>query len=216
MTTLYFTPKAKKRLHALVLAAMTGLALNAMSLSARADGTPHLAVLGPATLPIGFVQYCRDNPGDCQKETIAQPRDVVLDQKSWAVMTRINREVNNAIEPVSDMEHYGVEEYWAIPTDGKGDCEDYVLMKRQKLIQAGFPRESALITVVRDKKNEGHAVLIVKTDRGDFVLDNQAEPILPWHETGYRYIKRQSQTNTSQWVMIGPATSQPLAVAAQR
>ncbi len=48
--------------------------------------------------------------------------------------------------------------------DGYGDCEDYALLKRKMLMQAGWPREALLMTVVRDKKGEGHAVLTVKTD----------------------------------------------------
>jgi predicted transglutaminase-like cysteine proteinase len=71
------------------------------------------------------------------------------------------------------------------------------------LIQAGWPREALLITVVRDKKGEGHAVLTVKTDKGDFILDNQEEEILLWSETGYRYVKRQSQINPNVWVSLG-------------
>ena len=61
------------------------------------------------------------------------------------------------------------------------------------LMQAGWPREALLITVVRDKKGDGHAVLTVKTDRGEFVLDNQEPQVLPWNKTGYRFVKRQSQ-----------------------
>ena len=65
-------------------------------------------------------------------------------------------------------------ERWNYPDDGYGDCEDYVLLKRRMLMQAGWPREALLITVVRDKKGDGHAVLTVKTNRGEFVLDNQS------------------------------------------
>ena len=53
----------------------------------------------------------------------------------------------------------------------------------------------ALITVVRDKKGDGHAVLTVKTDKGEFILDNQNEDVLLWSETGYRFVKRQSQSD---------------------
>src|SRR6185437_5066626 len=87
--------------------------------------------------------------------------------------------------------------------DGKGDCEDYVLLKRRMLIEAGWPREALLITVVRDRKDEGHAVLTVKTDKGDFILDNQAENIVRWYETGYRFVKRQSQSDPNVWVGLG-------------
>jgi len=101
-------------------------------------------------------------------------------------------------------------ERWSYPDDGYGDCEDYVLLKRRMLMAAGWPREALLITVVRDKKDEGHAVLTVKTDKGDFILDNQNESVLLWSETGYRFVKRQSQADANIWVSLGdprPATS---------
>ncbi len=105
--------------------------------------------------------------------------------------------------PLTDMDHWGVVEKWSYPDDGKGDCEDYVLLKRRMLMQAGWPREALLITVVRDKKGDGHAVLTVKTDKGDFVLDNQEEQVLLWSDTGYRFVKRQSQGNPNNWVSLG-------------
>jgi hypothetical protein len=71
------------------------------------------------------------------------------------------------------------------------------------LIEAGWPREALLITVVRDKKGEGHAVLTVKTDKGEYVLDNQNENVLAWTETGYRFVKRQSQSDPNVWVSLG-------------
>jgi predicted transglutaminase-like cysteine proteinase len=71
------------------------------------------------------------------------------------------------------------------------------------LIQAGWPRSALLITVVRDQKDEGHAVLTVKTDKGDYVLDNQVSEIRLWAETGYRYVKRQSQIDPNVWVSLG-------------
>ena len=101
-------------------------------------------------------------------------------------------------------------EKWSYPDTGKGDCEDYVLLKRRMLMQAGWPREALLITVVRDKKGDGHAVLTVKTDKGDFILDNQEENVLLWSETGYRFVKRQSQSDPNVWVALGdprPATA---------
>jgi predicted transglutaminase-like cysteine proteinase len=104
---------------------------------------------------------------------------------------------------MTDLDHYGVVEKWTYPDDGYGDCEDYVLLKRRMLMQAGWPREALLITVVRDKKGDGHAVLTVKTDRGEFILDNQNEAIVLWHETGYRFVKRQSQSNPNVWISLG-------------
>jgi predicted transglutaminase-like cysteine proteinase len=111
--------------------------------------------------------------------------------------------VNESVKPMTDLEHWGIIEKWSYPDDGYGDCEDYVLLKRRLLIKAGWPREALLITVVRDRRDEGHAVLTVKTDRGEFILDNQIEAVLPWFETGYRFVKRQSQKDPNVWVSLG-------------
>ena len=115
---------------------------------------------------------------------------------------RVNKLVNETIKPLSDLEHWGVVEHWSYPDDGYGDCEDYVLLKRRMLIQSGWPREALLVTIVRDKKDEGHAVLTVTTDKGDYVLDNQNEHILLWWKTGYRFVKLQSRSDPNVWVWV--------------
>jgi predicted transglutaminase-like cysteine proteinase len=94
-----------------------------------------------------------------------------------------------------------VPEVWTLPTT-YGDCEDYVLMKRQMLIDNGWPASALLITVVRERSGEGHAVLTVRTDRGDFILDNQEANVLRWDETNYHYIKRQSEFDETVWASI--------------
>ena len=57
--------------------------------------------------------------------------------------------------------------------------------------------------MVRDKQGDGHAVLTVKTNKGEFILDNQKEDVLAWTETGYRFVKRQSQSDPNVWVALG-------------
>ena len=141
-------------------------------------------------------------PSECRGGT-SQPRDIVMSQTAWRDLVRVNKWVNETIKPITDMDHWGVVEKWSLPTDGYGDCEDYVLLKRKMLIDAGWPREALLITVVRDKKGEGHAVLTVKSDKGEFVLDNQNETVLAWTDTGYRFVKRQSQSDPNVWVSLG-------------
>ena len=162
----------------------------------------HVSVGETARPPIGWVEFCTENPRECAT-TPAAPRDVVLSAKVWKDLVRVNKWVNDTIKPVTDLEHWGVVEKWSYPDDGRGDCEDYVLLKRRMLMQAGWPREALLITVVRDKKGDGHAVLTVKTDKGDFILDNQAESVLLWSDTGYRFVKRQSQSDPNVWVALG-------------
>jgi predicted transglutaminase-like cysteine proteinase len=159
-------------------------------------------VTGETLPPIGWVQFCGENVVDCQVETLAA-QVARLDTRAWRALVRINRDVNDTIEPVSDLEHWGTLERWSYPTDGKGDCEDYALEKRKRLLNAGWPRQALLITVVRDKKGDGHAVLTVKTDRGDFILDNQEARIKAWTETGYKFVKRQSEQHPNRWVSLG-------------
>ncbi len=180
------------------------ISLIGMTAGANAAGDKVIyASLGEAARPpIGWVEFCADNPADC-KGGPTQARDIVMTQTAWKDMLRVNRYVNETVKPMTDQEHWGVIEKWSYPTDGYGDCEDYVLMKRKLLIDAGWPREALLITVVRDKKGEGHAVLTVKSDKGEFVLDNQNEDVVAWTETGYRFVKRQSQSDPNVWVSLG-------------
>ena len=131
----------------------------------------------PATTtrpPIGWVEFCAEHPIECKVAPTA-PRDVVLSNKAWTDLVRINKWVNENVKPMTDMDHWGVVEKWSYPDDGYGDCEDYVLLKRRMLMEAGWPREALLMTVVREKNGNGHAVLTVKTDKGEFILDNQEE-----------------------------------------
>lgn len=193
----------------IALAAVGGAVLGASAAGAAPERPIYVSVGDVSRPPIGWVEFCTENPRECATSPSA-PRDVVLSPKAWRDLVRINKWVNETIRPVTDLEHWGVVEKWSYPDDGKGDCEDYVLLKRRMLIQAGWPREALLITVVREKKGDGHAVLTVKTDKGDFVLDNQVQDILLWHETSYRFVKRQSQSDPNVWVALGdprPATA---------
>ncbi|HEY1746759.1 MAG TPA: transglutaminase-like cysteine peptidase [Xanthobacteraceae bacterium] len=175
----------------------------------RAEERPLFISVGDMTkAPIGWVEFCVEYDPEC-KTKASQPRDVVFSPQAWKDLERINLHVNNHIKPMTDMEHWGVVERWNYPDDGYGDCEDYVLAKRRMLIQAGWPREALLITVVRDKHGDGHAVLTVKFDKGEYILDNQNDQILPWSDTGYRFVKRQSQADPNLWVSLGEPRAAP-------
>ena len=178
-------------------------------------GSTYASVLGATLPPTGWVGYCAENPGECAGSA-TQPRDIVITQIAWRDLLRVNQWVNQTIKPMTDMDHWGVIEKWSLPTDGYGDCEDYVLLKRKMLMDAGWPREALLITVVRDKKGEGHAVLTVKTDKGEFILDNQTDSVVAWTETGYRFVKRQSQGDQNVWVSLGTGRTAVTAKAAER
>jgi predicted transglutaminase-like cysteine proteinase len=172
----------------------------------------YAAVGTSTTVPYGWIDFCQRYKGECDHGP-AVPVDVNLSAKALAQIERINKWVNAAVEPVSDMEHWGVADQWDYPTDGKGDCEDYALLKRRLLIELGFPRQALLMTVVKDEHNDGHAILTLKTNRGEFILDNLNGEIKPWSETGYRFVKRQSQRDENVWVQIGEPTAAPIVVS---
>ncbi len=200
----------QSHLRAMLRASCLALALLAGAHDATAQERFLYASVGEITRPpIGWVEFCAEHAADCKVEA-GEPRIAVLSAKSWRELVRVNRSVNTAIKPMTDLEHYGVVEKWAYPDDGYGDCEDYVLLKRRMLMEAGWPREALLITVVREKNGDGHAVLTVKTDRGEFILDNQNDEIVLWSESDYRFVKRQSQSDPNLWVSLGdprPATA---------
>jgi predicted transglutaminase-like cysteine proteinase len=152
---------------------------------------------------LGWTQFCATNEGkyDCDVEPVLA-EVVEFSQHNMNIVAVINNKVNRKVKLVTDLDHWGVAERWSYPTDGKGDCEDYVLEKRRLLMAAGVPRSALLITVVLDAQQEGHAVLTLVTDRGDYVLDNKVLRIVPWDKTGYQFFKRQSRENPNIWVRL--------------
>src|SRR5690606_30734735 len=124
-----------------------------------------------------------------------------LTREVWALLVEVNDYVNMSVAPMTDMEMWGREELWSYPTS-VGDCEDYALEKRRRLMEAGIPAGDLLLTVARQPNGDGHAVLSVRTDRGDFILDNLEPNVLLWNETEYAYLKRQSARNSGAWVSV--------------
>jgi len=172
-----------------------------------------LRSFGDSLPPIGYVQFCQLHEADCRPGLVFADRIQLTDAKFRAIED-VNREVNIDVQPETDLEHYGKAEWWAYPDDKKGDCEDYVLEKRRDLIQRGFPESALLITVVRDENNEGHAVLTVRTDEGDFVLDNKRREVVRWADTPYTFIKQQSERNPLVWTSLLPPDTAPQPVVA--
>lgn len=180
---------------------LIALAVSCTGQVAAAEGGPFMETRGNTSPPIGFVEFCRRSMQECIG-TSAMLQRMPMTKARWDELVAINASVNRTVEPVTDEELYGVPELWTYPVANKGDCEDYVLQKRKLLMQRGWPAGTLMITVVRDTKNQGHAVLTVATDRGEFVLDNQNPQVLPWGQTEYRYIKRQSPYDVARWETI--------------
>jgi predicted transglutaminase-like cysteine proteinase len=183
-------------------AAIVAAALAVPAANAASERALFASVGATTRAPIGWTEFCSEYAPECETRPM-DARDVVLSAKTWKDLARINKWVNDTVKPITDLEHWGVVERWNYPDDGYGDCEDYVLLKRKMLMQSGWPRQALLITVVRDKRGDGHAVLTVKTDKGEFILDNQHEDVLLWSDTGYRFVKRQSQSDPNVWIALG-------------
>ena len=196
---------------ALSLMASSLLGLGAVASPSAAPGpagVSYAPVGGPASEPYGWADFCRRHAGECDGGPLA-PLDVNLTPQAKKEIERVGKWVNAHVKPVSDMEHWDVVDRWDYPADGKGDCEDDALFKRKILMDEGFPRQALLMTVVKDKHNEGHAILTVKTNAGEFVLDNLNDEIKSWDHTGYRFVKRQSQIDQNVWLQIGDPTAAP-------
>ena len=190
-------------------------ATNKHAISLKSSSETHrmsyMQSYGETLPPIGYVNFCRDRTAECQ------PADrfadsVQLTRGKAIELREVNASVNNAITPVTDLDLYGEIERWTYPIK-EGDCEDYVLLKRRILIKRGWPETALLITVVRDERNEGHAVLTVRTDHGDFVLDNKVDEVKAWAETPYTFVKRQSAQNPLVWISLLPPDLAPLPAA---
>ena len=172
----------------------------------------YIAVGRQTLVPYGWADFCNRYQGECNGKPLAA-MDLNLTPKTQKILERINTMVNTSIKSVADVDHWGVVDQWDYPQDGKGDCEDYVLFKRRLLMEEGFPRQALLVTVVKDEQGDGHAVLTVKTNQGEYVLDNLHNEIKPWTRTPYKYVKRQSQTDPNAWVDVGDPPAQQRIVS---
>jgi predicted transglutaminase-like cysteine proteinase len=162
-----------------------------------------MPVAGETTAPFGWSDFCRaaTHKGECARRS--HSRVVSLTQALFQQLKQVNTRVNEKVKVVSDVAHYGGSDVWAYPTDGKGDCEDFALEKRRELMRLGWPQSSLLMTVVHLRDGEVHAVLTAVTDQGDYVLDELSSAVLPWTQTRYIYVKRQSAADQNVWEKIG-------------
>jgi predicted transglutaminase-like cysteine proteinase len=176
--------------------------------------SPYMRVFGVAQPPYGYLEFCKRMPEECAVDPREEHRFSATPER-LTELDALNRAVNHEIAPATDMEIYGVDEYWTIPTT-RGDTEDYALLKRKRLMARGWPTSSLLITVVRDEVGEGHAVLTVHTMQGDFILDNKVDEVKTWNRTPYAYLTRQSNLDTMIWMSLDPhemSSTPPIAGA---
>lgn len=140
--------------------------------------------------PLGYQLMCLKTPAECQGGGASS---VKATTGMMATLKRVNARVNSAIAPRND----GAADVWNASATS-GDCEDYVLAKRRALIKAGLPASALRIAHVKTRRGEGHAILVVKTSNGDFVLDNLNTSVRPLSQSGYRIVSM-SGANPREW-----------------
>ena len=139
--------------------------------------------------PLGYQIYCLRNKAECRSKGAAV---VPYTAKLASDLQRVNRSVNRSIRFKSDRG-----DVWQASVT-EGDCEDYVLTKRKKLIRMGVSANALRVASVRNSRGERHAVLVVRTSKGELVLDNARSQILPRNKTGYRWVAMSSE-NPHRW-----------------
>lgn len=114
----------------------------------------------------------------------------------------VNDRINRSVKQITDIENFGVAEYWTLPVGGRGDCEDFVLAKYKLLLDAGVDSRDLAVAVVLDKNRRNHAVLVLRHEAGDLVLDSLTSSILPWNRTGYTFLAMQADEDKSAWQAV--------------
>ena len=156
--------------------------------------------------PVGFVSACHRYSWLCSSTSGRE----MPDAEALSLLKRVNGHVNATVTSADDLAVYGKRDFWSLPTNGRGDCEDYALQKKKDLIDAGFKSDHLAMTVVLDRNGRNHAVLLARLKGGDYVLDNLTSGVRSWESTGYTFLARQSFENQRVWkvILAGPRARQ--------
>lgn len=186
----------------------------ATNLAAALGAVQALPTAEPAVLETGvavrpppaFIAFCETWPEECR---ISAEREIAADARTIALLAAVNVGVNRAIVPLADPPGRDV---WRLDAT-HGDCDDYAVAKRHALMGHGLPASALRLAVTRTAWGERHLVLVVRTDRGDLVLDNLTDAILPVDRTGLVFETMQRPDKPRGWAAVAPATSGASAVA---
>jgi len=125
---------------------------------------------------------------------------MILTNERWQELVKVQMDVNCDVKYTSDMKLYGKPEFWEI-ADDRGDCDDYALAKRERLSELGWSKlDDLAIALCWTELGSYHAVLVAKTDRGDFVLDNRYQRVRAWKDLPYKWDRIQ---DGKEWKRIG-------------
>lgn len=183
------------------LVALTLFATIAFMTFANASGQNGPSFL-PTTVsvvaPSGAMNICWTYEWACAES--AQSGE--LTSQNLTLVHQINKNVNSRVREVADSSQYNQAEFWSLPTARGGDCEDFALLKKRELIRYGIDPKRLLLATVLDRKRNAHAVLVLRSDRGDYVLDNLTNDILDWRTTRYTFLRMQNPNAPRSWVGV--------------
>ncbi|WP_180966893.1 transglutaminase-like cysteine peptidase [Cohaesibacter celericrescens] len=185
---------------ALVTGVMGSVLVSVGQAHATGSSAFSMRVTQRTSTPAGHVYYCANEPKACARHGKGVK---ILTEQNWKQLVKINSSVNNSIKAVED----GQIDQWSVYVK-EGDCEDYALTKQRELLRNGWSSDSLLITTAYLPDGAYHAVLVVRTDRGEFILDNLNPLIQPWQSVKYRWNKRQAVGNPQIWQSIAGAPNQ--------
>ena len=185
-----------RRVQALALAALSAAALVVGAQAALADA--FLSSRMTVSAPAGASNLCTLYPWACQQSSAA----IRISGGQLDIAIRINRQLNRQVRSISDQSQYGRVEHWSLPTARGGDCEDFALIKKKRLIEAGLDPQMLLVSTVLDRNRNAHAVLVMRTAQGDFILDNLRDEVLHWRQTGYTFLRMQDPANPARWTAV--------------
>jgi predicted transglutaminase-like cysteine proteinase len=166
----------------------------------------HIQLGTPALAPMADTEFCIRYPGECEvRQAAFRGGAVGLTAGNWDELTTVNTRVNEAITPKPSANGRAIEKWTLSPK--AGDCNDYVVTKRHELIALGWPAATLLLAEVVTDWGEHHLVLVIRTRKEDFVLDNLTANIRPWSDTPYRWVRIQSPQNPNWWSTIRSLSS---------
>lgn len=151
----------------------------------------------PALTPAGAQGLCQNYSWACSgssRGSVTAPDDMLH------LADAVNQEVNHEIRPVSDERQYGRAEFWHLPDSGAGDCEDYALLKKKRLIEKGIAPDRMRLAQVIKRGVVAHVVLLLDIGGQDYVLDNLTNSMRLRQSTQYVVLKTQSPREPAQWV----------------
>lgn len=168
------------------------------SVSSLSDaGEARIKAYGLTLAPLSFVKFCMTHRAECE----AGEGRIDAGALSLSQLDAINRDVNRAISPLRKPTE-PLRANWTI-SPAAGDCNDYAVTKRHRLIAAGWPSQRLLLAVVITPTGQGHLVLVARMPQGDMVLDNLSDAVKPWQKTQFEWVSMQSEDNPRFWVAVG-------------